>query len=68
MANLAFVAPEIAVPFFTRIIKADLAPESFQSVSQEDVEIWKTPEGTLYHDGERQKRSIVLLRLLIVAL
>ncbi|KAL5483042.1 GCN1 [Sanghuangporus weigelae] len=48
--TLTFVAPEIILPPLIDQIKDDLSPECFASVSQEDVEIWKAPEGTLYRD------------------
>lgn len=50
VTTIAFVAPEVVVPTLVAQIKEDLNPANFSTVSDEDVEVWRTPEGTLYVD------------------
>ncbi|KAI5120166.1 hypothetical protein M0805_008433 [Coniferiporia weirii] len=48
VTTLSFIAPDIIVPVVVAQIKNDLMPSKFASLSEEDVKIWGTPEGTLY--------------------
>ncbi|KAH8110478.1 ARM repeat-containing protein [Phellopilus nigrolimitatus] len=50
VTTLSFVAPDVIIPVLVTQIKDDLSPSKFASFSDEHIEIWKTPEGTLYID------------------
>lgn len=46
IATAAFIRPDLVGPKILELVEVDLA----NSVSADDIEVWKTPEGTLAHD------------------
>lgn len=63
MKTVAFVAPAVVLPDCVKAIKAGLDPLNLAKISQEDLEVWRTPEGTLYHNGELVGHSSLRLPL-----
>lgn len=49
-ATLAFVAPEVFTPLLVSIFQADLNPDLLKGIGENEVKIWKTPEGELFFD------------------
>ena len=50
--TVVFVAPSAALPDLVSSIKAGLDPSTLGNLSKEDLLVWESPEGTLFHDGE----------------
>lgn len=52
LASLLFVQGEyLSTELFEKILK-DMNIESLKEFSKEDIYIWNTQEGTVYHDGK----------------
>lgn len=49
--TLSLVAPSVVVPKLILHIRRDLDAGKLEDLSETDIAIWRTPEGTLYHDG-----------------
>ncbi|KAL0254871.1 translational activator of GCN4 [Diplodia seriata] len=49
-ADLAFVAPEVAIPRLVEQIKQDLDPKQLENVGPTEAAIFRTPEGTPFID------------------
>lgn len=49
-ADLAFVAPDTALPLLVRQFSQDLDPKLFESIGPREAAIFRTPEGTAYID------------------
>jgi len=49
-ATLAFVSPEAFTPLLVSIFQADLSPDLLKGIGENEVKIWKTPEGELFFD------------------
>ncbi|CAB4435640.1 unnamed protein product [Rhizophagus irregularis] len=57
---LTFISPETIIPLFLTQCHRDLDASLFDNIGENDVEIWKTPEGTLFIDVlKRNKKNIV---------
>lgn len=51
VTTLALVSPEVIVPRIVEKIAFDLNPEECNALSDDDLGIWSTPEGTTFVDG-----------------
>ena len=51
VTTLTGIQPALFLPRFLARIIAALDPASLRSVSEQDIEIWRTPEGELCIDG-----------------
>lgn len=51
--TLAFVSPETVLPKLNDQLCSDLDPALVKYLTETDIGIWKTPEGTAYMDGTR---------------
>ncbi|KAG6306393.1 hypothetical protein E4U45_007207 [Claviceps purpurea] len=49
-AELAFVAPEVAIPRLIEVIGGDLDPEQLRNIGPMEAAIYRTPEGTCFVD------------------
>ena len=49
--TLAFVSSETVLPRIYDQLCADLSPATVSDLTDTDIDIWKTPEGTAYVDG-----------------
>lgn len=49
-ADLAFVAPDVAIPRLVEQIKRDLDPKQLEGVGPEEAAIFRTPEGQVFVD------------------
>lgn len=49
--TIAFVAPETVVPRIVEQLKVDINTSAINSLGNDDLAIWKTPEGQTYIDG-----------------
>ncbi|KAF8459374.1 armadillo-type protein [Terfezia claveryi] len=49
-ATLAFIAPETFTPLLVSIFQTDLNPNLLKDIGENEVKIWKTPEGELFFD------------------
>lgn len=52
VTTLTFVAPALVLPPLMAQLSRDLDPTELQSIGLHEYSIWKTPEGTLFVDGE----------------
>ena len=52
VTTLTFVAPDLVLPPLMAQLSRDLDPTELQSIGLHEYSIWKTPEGTLFVDGE----------------
>ncbi|CAB4435369.1 unnamed protein product [Rhizophagus irregularis] len=60
IATITFISPETIIPLFLTQCHRDLDASLFDNIGENDVEIWKTPEGTLFIDVlKRNKKNIV---------
>ncbi|KAG5638049.1 hypothetical protein H0H81_002083 [Sphagnurus paluster] len=50
VSTLAFVAPDAVVPGVMKQLQSDIDPTVLNSLSEVDLGIWKTPEGTTFVD------------------
>ena len=50
--TVVFVAPSAVLPDLVSSIRAGLDPSTLGKLSKEDLLVWESPEGTLFHDGE----------------
>lgn len=60
ITTVAFLHPETALPQFFDCLSAYLDVKSANALTQEQIGIWETPEGTLFTNG---KTEFSLLRL-----
>lgn len=51
VTTLSGIQPTLFLPQFVARIREAVDPAKLRSVSQEDVAIWRTPEGVLCVDG-----------------
>ena len=59
MGTLAFVAPNLVLPRLMDQLRADIDPNVINGLSDSDIGIWLTPEGTTFVDGEKYINDIV---------
>lgn len=52
LATLAFIAPKVAIPATGAQIQQDLQYDDVDALTEGDLGIWQTAEGTTYVDGE----------------
>jgi hypothetical protein len=52
VTTLTFVAPALILPRVMDQLRRDLDPAELESIGLHEYSIWKTPEGTLFVDGE----------------
>ena len=52
VTTLAFVAPTLILPPLMDQLHHDLDPKELETIGLHEYSIWKTPEGTLFVDGE----------------
>lgn len=52
MTTLAFVSPETAVSRIVNQLRKDIDANVINGLSDDDLGIWLTPEGTTYVDGK----------------
>ncbi|KAI0077211.1 ARM repeat-containing protein [Panus rudis PR-1116 ss-1] len=57
VTTLAFVAPEIVIPRIVERISADLDPTDVNALTDTDMGIWSTPEGTTFIDVLANKKK-----------
>lgn len=55
MTTLSFVAPELVIPEIVAQIRKDIDAQELAAVTEENIAIWATPEGTTYIDGEYER-------------
>ncbi|PVI01750.1 ARM repeat-containing protein [Periconia macrospinosa] len=58
--DLAFVAPDVALPVIVEQFSADLNPEQLESVGPTEAAIFRTPEGTAYVDVLSKKAPVTI--------
>lgn len=61
LSSLAFVAPDVVIAELVTKVEGDLAAEETARLTQEQLGMWQTPQGSLYVDGEFI-RCLVLMR------
>lgn len=59
VSTLAFVAPEVVLPRIVEQLHADINADEINSLTDQDLGIWATPEGTAYVDGKCFKQARV---------
>jgi hypothetical protein len=52
VTTLSFVAPALILPPLMVQLRRDLDPTELESIGLHEYSIWKTPEDTLYVNGE----------------
>ena len=57
MRTLAFVSPGVVLPRVVEQLRADVNPDLINTLSDSDLGIWSTPEGTTFVNG----RVVILL-------
>lgn len=55
MQTLAFVSPSIVLPRVVKQLREDINPDLLNALSDSDIGIWSTPEGTTYVNGRVTK-------------
>lgn len=58
--DMAFVAPDIALPAVVKQFSQDLDPKQLESVGPTEAAIFRTPEGTAYIDVLSKKAPVVI--------
>ena len=58
MGTLAFVAPDLVLPRLVAQLRADIDPNVINGLSDSDIGIWLTPEGTTFVNGEEHVNDI----------
>ncbi|KAJ4359251.1 translational activator of GCN4 [Ascochyta clinopodiicola] len=58
--DLAFVAPESALPVIVKQFSQDLDPKQLESVGPQEAAIFRTPEGTAYVDVLSKKAPVTI--------
>ncbi|KZM25341.1 translational activator of GCN4 [Ascochyta rabiei] len=58
--DLAFVAPESALPIIVKQFSQDLDPKQLESVGPQEAAIFRTPEGTAYVDVLSKKAPVTI--------
>ena len=58
VTTLSFVAPELVVPEIAAQIRRDIDAQELKAVTEEDLAIWATPEGTAYIDGKHSRHNL----------
>ena len=58
--TLSFVAGDVVLPDIVQQLKSDLDEKALGSITETDLAIWQTPEGTLYHDGQHSILSVLM--------
>lgn len=53
MGTLAFVAPDSVLPRLVDQLRADIDPDVINGLSDSDIGIYLTPEGTTFVNGEK---------------
>jgi len=51
VTTLTFISPTSVLPQIIRRLQEDLDPEVLNALSDEELSIWATPEGTTFVDG-----------------
>ncbi|CAG8669579.1 15139_t:CDS:10, partial [Gigaspora margarita] len=59
ISTITFVSPETFVPILIIQCRKYLDPCLFEKISEQDIGIWKTAEGTLFVDVLRNKKQVV---------
>lgn len=59
VTTLSFVAPETAILHVVEQLRRDIDAQALGSLTDEDLAIWATPEGTTYVDGEHHLDLII---------
>lgn len=59
-SELAFVAPEVALPAIVKQFTSDLEPKQLEAVGPTEAAIYRTPEGTAYIDVLSKKAPVAL--------
>jgi hypothetical protein len=57
IATLVFVAPSIVLPRLVEQLNEDIKPDVLNGISDFDLGVWATPEGTRFVDGQYQAFS-----------
>ncbi|KAJ7760500.1 armadillo-type protein [Mycena metata] len=50
LTTLVFVAPDIVLPRIVEILQADIDPATFNALTEEDLGMWRMPEGSTFID------------------
>lgn len=58
--DLAFVAPETALPVIVKQFSEDLDPKQLESIGPQEAAIFRTPEGTAYVDVLSKKAPVTI--------
>lgn len=56
---LAFVSPEVILPRVVEQLRADINPETINALTDLDLGVWATPEGTTFVDGNDTSHLLV---------
>jgi hypothetical protein len=59
-ADMAFVAPDVALPAVVKQFSQDLDPKQLEAVGPTEAAIFRTPEGTAYIDVLSKKAPVVI--------
>ena len=46
--------PQDFLPSLFEQLRQDLGSSDIKALTEQEIEIWKTPEGTLYNDGKNR--------------
>lgn len=57
MGTLAFVAPDSVLPRLVDQLRADIDPDVINGLSDSDIGIYLTPEGTTFVNGEKYMKD-----------
>ncbi|KAI0343486.1 ARM repeat-containing protein [Trametopsis cervina] len=58
VTTMAFVAPEVAIPRIMAQIQRDIDAKEIEALTDEELAIWATPEGTTYIDVLANKKPV----------
>lgn len=58
VTTLSFVAPEVVIPEIVEQLRRDINAQEVDALTETDLAIWATPEGTTYVDGKDSKSLI----------
>ena len=63
IGTLTFIAPDIVLPRVMEQLRDDLDANALNALTEEDIGIWETPEGTTYVDGMSESLGVMCHRV-----
>ncbi|KAJ7180610.1 armadillo-type protein [Mycena filopes] len=51
LTTLVFVAPDVVLPHVVEQLRADIDPATFNALTEDDLGMWRMPEGSTFIDG-----------------